>query len=96
MEGSVDERSAKPTFLLFKVALLIHLLASVYILCIDKLLKMCEKKFKHFELMKFIVSFITNVFYERDIFERTEFISSVFKGKTCEILHEIFNLQRDL
>lgn len=46
--------------------------------------------------MKFTVSSITNVFYERDVFERTEFISSVFKGNICEILHEIINLQRDL
>jgi len=80
----------------FKFALLIQLLASVYILCIDTLLKQRERKFKGFELMKFTVSSITNVFYERDVFERTEFISSVFKGNICEILHEIINLQRDL
>jgi hypothetical protein len=40
--------------------------ASVYILCIDKLLNKFKRRFKHFEHMKFTVSFITDLFQERD------------------------------
>jgi len=40
---------------------------SVYILCIDILLKAFERRFKDFEHIKFTVSFITNPFQERDV-----------------------------
>jgi hypothetical protein len=46
---------------------------SVYILCIAKLLKDCERRFKDFECMKF-----TNPFQERNVSENAE-----LKGK-CE------------
>jgi hypothetical protein len=59
--------------------------ASVYILCIDKLLKEFERRFKDFECMKFTVCFITNPFQERDIHENAELISSVFKGNVSEL-----------
>jgi hypothetical protein len=68
--------------------------ASVYILCIDELLKEFERRFKDLQLMKFIVSFITNPFQERDISESAELIYSVFKENVSEL--EIFNLQTDL
>jgi hypothetical protein len=53
--------------------------ASVYILCIDELLREFERRFKDFKRMKFTVSFITDSFQERDISESAELISSVFK-----------------
>jgi hypothetical protein len=53
--------------------------ASVYILCIDKLLKEFEKIFKGFQNMKFTVSFITNPFQETDISESGAIISSVLQ-----------------
>jgi hypothetical protein len=68
--------------------------ASVYILCIDELLKDFERRFKDFERMKFTVSFITNPYQERDVSESAELTSSVFKGNMSEL--EIINLQRDL
>jgi hypothetical protein len=69
----------------FKVALLAYLLR-LYVFYVSI----------NFELMKFTVSFITNVFQERDISESAEFISSVFKEDVCELLLEIVNLQIDL
>jgi len=47
---------------------------SVYILCIDGLLKESERRFKDFEHIKFTASFITNLFQERDVSESTELI----------------------
>jgi hypothetical protein len=70
--------------------------ASVYILCIDKLLKDFEIRFKDFEGMKFTVSFITNPFQERDISDSIELISSVFKENVSELEPEIIDLQTDL
>jgi hypothetical protein len=70
--------------------------ASVYIPCIDKLLKEVERIFKDFERMKFTVSFITNQFQERDISESAELISSVFKENVSDLELEIINLQTDL
>jgi len=69
---------------------------SVYILCIDTLLKEFKTRFKDFEHMKFTVSFITNPFQDRDINESAEFISSVFKENVSELELEIINLQTDL
>jgi len=43
--------------------------------------------------MKFTVSFITNPFQERDIKERAELISSVFKENVSELEIGIINLQ---
>jgi hypothetical protein len=70
--------------------------ASVYILCIDKLLKELERRFKDFEHMKFTVSFITNPFQERDVIQSAELISSVFSENVNELVLEIINLQRDI
>jgi len=53
--------------------------ASVYILCINRLLKEFEKRFKDYECMKFTVPFITNPLQQRNISERAKLISSVFK-----------------
>jgi hypothetical protein len=47
---------------------------AVYILCIDKLLKDFEIRFKDFERIKITESFITNPFQERDISESAELI----------------------
>jgi hypothetical protein len=69
---------------------------SVYILCTDKLLKEFEGKFIQFGRIKFTVSFIINLFQERDISERAELISSVFKENLSELELEIINLQTDL
>jgi len=55
---------------------------SVYILCIDTLLK-------EFECIKFTVSFITNLFQERESAE----LISVFKENVSELEFEIINLQ---
>jgi hypothetical protein len=67
--------------------------ASVYILCIDKLLKEIERRYKDSERMKFTVSFITNPFQERDTSQSAEFISAVFKENVSELELEIINLQ---
>jgi hypothetical protein len=69
---------------------------SVYILCIDKLLKEFERRFKDFESMKFPVYFITNPFQERDVGESAELISSVFKENVSELKLENINLEADL
>jgi hypothetical protein len=65
--------------------------ASVYILCIDKLLKELERRFEDFEHMKFTVSFVTNMFQERDISESAE-----LKENVSELELEIINLQTDI
>jgi hypothetical protein len=70
--------------------------APVYILCIDKVLKEFERRFKDFEHMKFTVSFITYPFQERDVSESAELISSVFKENISELELDIINLQTDL
>jgi hypothetical protein len=46
--------------------------------------------------MKFTVSFITNLFQERDISENTELTSSVFRENMSEPELEIINLQTNL
>jgi hypothetical protein len=43
--------------------------ATIYILCINKLLKESERRFKGLECLKCTVSFVTNPFQERDIRE---------------------------
>jgi hypothetical protein len=58
--------------------LIVHLM-HVYILCIDKLLKKFQRRFKDSGCMKFTVSFINNLFQEMDISEGAELISSVLK-----------------
>jgi hypothetical protein len=69
---------------------------SVYIVCIDKLLKEFERRFKDFESIKLTVTLITNPFQERDVGESAELISSVFKENVSELKLEIINLQTDL
>jgi hypothetical protein len=69
---------------------------SLYILCIDKILKKFERRFKDFERVKFTVSFITNPFQERDIGESDELISSMFNENVSELGLKIINLQTDL
>jgi hypothetical protein len=70
--------------------------ASVYILCTDKLFKKSERRFKDFNHKKFSVSFITNLFQERDTSESAELLSSVFKENVSELEHEIINLHTGL
>jgi hypothetical protein len=68
--------------------------APVYILCIDKILKECERIFEDFGLiklmMKFTTLFPTNPFQEGLISE------SAFKETVSELDLEIINLQTDL
>jgi len=56
--------------------------ASVYSLCIDKLLKAFERRF--------------NPFQERDLSESTELTSTVFKGNVSDLERELINFQTDL
>jgi hypothetical protein len=46
--------------------------------------------------MKVTVSFITNLFQERDISENAEIISSVIEENVSELELEVINLQTDL
>jgi hypothetical protein len=51
----------------------------------SKLLKEFERRFKDFGRIKFTMSFINNLFQDRDISEGAQLISSVFKENVSEL-----------
>jgi hypothetical protein len=55
-----------PTMQVFSVALVVYL---GNILCLDKLLKECERKFEELGRVKLTVAFVTNPFHEKYLWQ---------------------------
>jgi hypothetical protein len=94
VEDSTNERYANPLpkYLQSRWR---YIYASVYILCIDDLLKEFDRRYEDLELMNFTLSSITDPPQEGDISKIAELISSVFKENVSELEPEIINLRTD-